>query len=374
MKLKKNVVLLSMLVCAASAALTACGGDDNNGGGTSTPPTAGQFRATVLTSDGSVAAANIDPNLQNAWGLAESKTSVIWNSDNGTKKSSLHDGNGVTQSLVVTIPPNVAGAPAGPTGMVNNPSTADFMISDPSNANAQPFPAVFMWATDAGTIAAWSPNVLPTAAVNEHDDSAGGAVYKGLTVASNNGANFLYAADFHNKTVNVFDRTFTKVKLAGSFTDPNLPAGFSPFGIQAINTSIFVAYAELGPDGKTQVKGAGLGVVDQFDTAGNFIKRLVTGGVLNAPWGMVQAPANFGAASNQLLIGNFGDGALNMFNPTTGALEGPLLQTNGQPFVQSGLWGLLFGNDTNNQPSNTLFYSAGPTPTTGVFGRIDLMP
>jgi uncharacterized protein (TIGR03118 family) len=368
MKLKKNVVLLSMLACAASAALTACGGDDNNNNN-GTPP-AGQFRATVLTSDGSVAAANIDPNLKNAWGLAESKTSTIWNSDNNTKKSSLHDGNGVTQSLVVAIPPNAAGALAGPTGMVNNPSTTDFQISSGGKTAA----AVFMWATDAGTIAAWSPNVLPTDAVNAFDDQTGGAVYKGLTVASNNGANFLYAADFHNKKVDVFNNTFTKVQLAGSFTDPNLPAGFSPFGIQAIGTSVFVAYAELGPDGKTQVAGAGLGVVDQFDTAGNFVKRLVTAGVLNAPWGMVQAPANFGAASGQLLIGNFGDGALNMFNPTTGALEGPLLQTNGTPFVQKGLWGLLFGNDTNNQPSNTLFYSAGPTPTTGVFGRIDLMP
>jgi uncharacterized protein (TIGR03118 family) len=373
MKLKNNVVILSIMMCAASATLTACdGGDSNNSNsGSNTPPTTGQFRATVLTSDGSVTAANIDPNLQNAWGLAESKTSTIWNSDNGTKKSSLHDGNGVTQSLVVDIPPNIAGAAAGPTGMVNNPSTTDFVIT----ASGKSAPAVFMWATDAGTIAGWSPNVLPTTAVNMHDDSANGAVYKGLTVSSNNGANFLYAADFHNKTVNVFDTTFTKVTLAGSFTDPNLPAGFSPFGIQAIGTSIFVAYAELGPDGKTQVKGAGLGLVDQFDTAGNFVKRLVSnGGVLNAPWGMVMAPANFGAASNQLLIGNFGDGALNMFNPTTGALEGPLLQTNGQPFVQSGLWGLLFGNDTNNQPSNTLFYSAGPTPTTGVFGRIDVTP
>jgi uncharacterized protein (TIGR03118 family) len=370
MKLKKNVVLLSVLACAASAALTACGGDDNNNNNNTPPPQAGQFKATILTSDGSVTAANIDANLQNAWGLAESKTSTIWNSDNNTKKSSLHDGNGVMQSLVVSIPPNAAGALAGPTGMVNNPSTTDFQFSSNNKTAA----AVFMWATDAGTIAAWAPTVLPMDAVTVHDDGAGGAVYKGLTVGVNAGQNVLYAADFHNKKVDVFDPTFTKIQVAGGFTDPNLPTGFSPFGIQAIGTSIFVSYALLGPDGRTQVVGAGNGAVDQFDTAGHLIKRIATGGVLNAPWGMVMPPANFGVASGQLLVGNFGDGALNMFNPTTGALEGPLLQTNGSPFVQKGLWGLLFGNDTNNQPSNTLFYSAGPTATTGVFGRIDATP
>ncbi len=273
------------------------------------------------------------------------------------------------QSLVVTIPPNGAGQAAGPTGIVNN-STSDFQIT----ANGKTASAVFMWATDAGTIAAWSPNVLPTDAVNAHDDAAGGAVYKGLAIGVNAGANLLYAADFHNGKVDVFDKSFNKIQLDGQFNDPALPAGLSPFGIEAIGSSVFVTFAKLGTDGRTQQNGPGNGAVDQFDTAGHFVKRIATAGVLNSPWGIAMAPANFGVASNELLIGNFGDGTINMFDPNTGAPLGPLMQQDGTPFVQTGVWGLLFGNDTNNQPSNTLFFAAGPTPTTGVFGRIDVTP
>lgn len=184
----------------------------------------------------------------------------------------------------------------------------------------------------------------------------------------------LYATDFHNNKVVQLNSSFAVIPPASatSFVDPGLPAGESAFGIQAIGGKIFVAYALLGPDGKTQVKQAGSGVVDEFDTAGNFVMRIATQGVLNAPWGLAMAPSNFGAFSNDLLVGNFGDGTIDAFNPTTGALVGPLKQANGSAIVEPGVWGIAFGNNVDNQPLNTLFFAAGPTLTTGLYGRIDV--
>ncbi|PCE22855.1 TIGR03118 family protein [Paraburkholderia acidicola] len=365
MKLHRNAVLVTLCTITA-ATLAACGSSDNR----STPTMPAQFKATTLVSDGSVAAANIDPNLKNGWGIAFNPTGVVWVSDNNTKKSTLYDGNGVVQSLVVTIAPNAAGQAAGPTGIVFNKST-DFAISANGGAAAN---AVFLWATDAGTIAAWSPKVLPTQAVNAYDDGAGAAVYKGLAIGANAGANLLYATDFHNKKVDVFDKSFTKVQLTGKFVDPQLPAGLSPFGIAAIGSTVYVSYALLGPDGHTQVNGAGNGVVDAFDTAGNFVKRIATASTLNSPWGLVIAPANFGAASNDLLVGNFGDGTIDAFDPNSGKFLGALTSTSGSTFRQPGIWGMAFGNNVDNQPLNTLFFAAGPTPTTGVYGRLDVTP
>lgn len=341
-------------------ALVACGG---GGGSTPTP----SFKSTTLVSDGSVAAAHTDPNLQNGWGISFNPTATMWVSDNTTHKASLYDGNGVVQSLVVTIPDGSRG-PAGPTGIIFN-TTSDFVITSGANSSK----AVFVWATDVGTIAAWSPKVLPTQAITAFDDQAGGAIYRGLTAATVNGQNMLYAADFHNAKVDVFNATFQKVQLSsGQFQDPSVPAGFAPFGIQAIGNSIFVTYAKQNATLSAQVVGAGLGILDQFDTSGNFMRRIVsTGGVLNAPWGMAQAPANFGPVSNDLLVGNFGDGTIEVFDPNTFSDLGKLTQQNGMPFTQPGLWGIIFGNDVDNQPKNTLFYAAGPTKTTGVFGRID---
>jgi len=367
MKLHRDAVLAALLGFTA-VALAACGSSDNSAN--QTPTIAPQFKATTLVSDGSANAANVDPNLKNGWGIAFNPTGVMWVSDNNTKKSTLYDGNGVVQPLVVTLPPNAAGKAAGPTGIVFN-KTTDFQISANGQAVSN---AVFLWATDAGTIAAWSPKVLPTQAVNAFDDGAGGAVYKGLAIGSNAGANLLFATDFHNRKVDVFDKSFNKIQLPGKFVDPTLPAGFSPFGIAAIGNTVYVTYALLGPDGRTQVNGAGNGVVDAFDTAGNFVKRIATSATLNSPWGVVIAPANFGAASNQLLVGNFGDGTIDVFDPGSGEFKGALTNTDGTTFKQPGIWGLSFGNNAANQPLNTLFFAAGPTPTSGVYGRIDVRP
>ncbi|WP_027210800.1 TIGR03118 family protein [Burkholderia sp. WSM2232] len=367
MKLHRDAVLAALLGLTA-VTLAACGSSDN--AVNQTPTIAAQFKATTLVSDGSANAANVDPNLKNGWGIAFNPTGVMWVSDNNTKKSTLYDGNGVVQSLVVTLPPNAAGQAAGPTGIVFN-KTTDFQISANGAAASN---AVFLWATDAGTIAAWSPKVLPTQAVNAFDDGAGGAVYKGLAIGANAGASLLFATDFHNRKVDVFDKSFNKIQLPGKFIDPTLPAGFSPFGIAAIGNTVYVTYALLGPDGRTQVNGAGNGVVDAFDTAGNFVKRIATSATLNSPWGVVIAPANFGAASNELLVGNFGDGTIDVFDPNSGEFKGALTNTDGTTFKQPGLWGLSFGNNAANQPLNTLFFAAGPTPTSGVYGRIDVRP
>jgi uncharacterized protein (TIGR03118 family) len=354
----RSVFLVTMLGILVSS-LTGCGG--------STSTNTSSFASTTLVSDGSTAAAHTDPNLQNGWGVAFNPTGTFWVSDNTTQKSSLYDGNGVVQSLVVTIPAGSQG-PASPTGIIFN-STNDFVVSSGGNSSK----AVFAWATEAGTIAAWSPKVLPTQAVTVYDDQAGGAIYKGLTATSANGNNYWYATDFHNNKVDVFNTTFQRVQLDGQFVDPTLPAGYAPFGIQSIGSDIFVTFAKQNATASAQVVGSGFGVLDEFDTSGHFIKQIVSvGGTLNAPWGMAQAPANFGHLSTDILVGNFGDGTIEVFDPNSDRDLGKLSIKDSAPFTQMGLWGISFGNGVDNQPSNTLFYAAGPSKTTGVFGRIDL--
>ncbi len=363
MKRQKKLTL-SVLLGVAVATLAACGGSDSN---SNNAPNVGAFKSTVLVSDGSTSAPHTDANLQNGWGIAFNPTGVVWVSDNTTSKSTLYDGNGVVQSLVVTIPPAAGGQTGGPTGIVFNTST-DFQVT----ANGSTSNALFIWATEAGTIAGWSPKVLPTSAVKAYDDGAGGAVYKGLAIGKNGTANLLYATDFHNGKIDVFDKSFNKVQLDGPFQDPTLPAGFAPFGISVTGNTVFVTYAKVGQDGRTQVNGAGNGVIDTFDTDGHFVKRIATNGFLNSPWGIAMAPANFGGASNDLLIGNFGDGTIDAFNPATGAFIGALTQADGTMIQQKGIWGISFGNNVDNQPLNTLFFAAGPSPTTGIYGRIDV--
>jgi uncharacterized protein (TIGR03118 family) len=192
-------------------------------------------------------------------------------------------------------------------------------------------------------------------------------------MASNGGANFLYATDFHNNRIDVFDRSFTKVATSGKFQDASIPAGFAPFGIQAIGAKLFVTYAKQDAEAHDNLDGAGLGFVDIFDTAGNLLQRFASAGALNAPWGITQAPANFGRFSGDVLVGNFGDGTINAFNPVSGQSLGAINLPDGSAFVQHGLWGIAFGNGLSNQPVNTLFFAAGPNDeANGVYGRIDV--
>ncbi|QCP50798.1 TIGR03118 family protein [Trinickia violacea] len=343
----------------ALATIAACGG------GSSSTPTL--FTETALVSDGAVPAAHTDPNLQNSWGIAFNPAGFFWVADNGTSVATLYDGNGVPQTLVVTIPPGIGG-PADPTGIVFN-GTQGFSVSQGGKTGV---PA-FIFDGEGGTITAWSPAVNPTVAIIAYDDGSGGAVYKGLALAANGGANFLYATDFHNNKIDVFDTNFAKVAMPGKFQDPSLPAGFAPFGIQLIGSKLFVTYAMQNAAKHDDVAGAGLGFVDVYDTAGNLLQHFVSGGHLNAPWGIAQAPGNFGNLSGDILIGNFGDGLINVFNSVNGAFITSVTLSNNTVFKQDGLWGIAFGNGLQNQPTNTLFFAAGPNQEAdGVFGRLDL--
>jgi len=324
-----------------------------------------------LVSDGSAPADNTDPNLVNAWGIAFNPFAVAWVAANGTGNSTLYDGTGKPQSLVVKIPTaaNTNGK-GSPTGIVFSGATTGFEVSKGSVSA----PSRFIFATEDGTISGWAPTVDQTNAVRMVDNSANGAVYKGLALsASGNGA-LLYAADFHNNKIDVFDSSFKPVsQTAGAFTDPNLPAGFAPFNVQAINGEIYVAYAKQDADRHDEVAGAGLGYVDVFDPSGKLIKRVASQGALNAPWGMVVAPAGFGKFSGRLLIGNFGDGTINAYDLATGEAVGTLTGTNQQPIRIQGLWGLAFGNGFANQSVNSLFFAAGPGDEQhGLYGRIDV--
>lgn len=357
-----NTHHVSRIACACIAAsLFACGGGHDDGRDHMRPSNSA-YAATSLVSDTpTLPAAHTDANLVNAWGVAFNPRGFVWVADNGTAKSTLYDGNGVPQSLVVATP-------AGPTGIVFN-GTQDFKLSQ----NGVTAPSPFIFASESGSISAWSPTVSPTTAVVVFDGSAGGSVYKGLAISTYGGASYLYAADFHNGRVDVFDASFARVALPGAFSDPGLPAGYAPFGIQAIGQRIYVAYAKREASGDDEQAGAGLGIIDVYDTGGTLIKQLVSGGALNAPWGMALAPSNFGSASNMLLVGNFGDGRINTYDPSTGAAGGPLLKADRTPLSVDGLWGIAFGNGLNSQPMNTLFFAAGPNEEAhGQYGRIDL--
>ena len=364
--MKSLLDTLGVLACgAAIATLVSCGGSSSSNN--STPPMRSSFTVTALVSDGVVSAAHTDANLKNPWGVAFNPKGFVWVADNGTNVATLYDGNGVPQSLVVTIPDGKNGS-ASPTGIVFN-GTQNFPVTE----NGKSGVAAFIFAGEGGTITAWAPAVGPTNAFVMYDDGTGGAVYKGLALATMNGNNFLYATDFHNNKIDIFNTTFTKVAMPGAFTDPAIPAGFAPFGIQAIGSNLFVTYAMQDAARHDDVAGAGLGMVDVYDTAGNLKQRFATGGPLNAPWGIAQAPGNFGSMSGAVLIGNFGDGTINAFNASSGQAMGPLNGPNGSPIVEHGVWGIAFGNDLSNQPSSTLFLAAGPNDeANGVYGRIDL--
>ncbi len=349
---------------AAIAALVSCGG--GSGSNSVNSPIQSTFTATALVSDGAVPAAHTDANLKNPWGVAFNPKGFAWVADNGTNVATLYDGNGVPQSLVVTIPDGRNG-PASPTGIVFN-GTQSFVVTE----NGKSGLAAFIFAGEGGTLTAWAPAVGPTNAFVMYDDGAGGAVYKGLAIATMNNGNFLYATDFHNNKIDVFNTSFAKVAMPGAFTDPAIPAGFAPFGIQAIGQNLFVTYAKQDAAKHDDVAGAGLGMVDVYDSAGHLKQHFATGGPLNAPWGMAVAPANFGSLSGAVLIGNFGDGTINAFNATSGQSMGRLNGSNGSPIVEHGLWGIAFGNDLDSQPSSTLFFAAGPNDeANGVYGRID---
>ena len=307
-------------------------------------------------------AAATDPHLVNAWGLVAGPTSPWWVSDNGTGLSTLYNGAGTPLSLVVTIP-NVPGStdPAAPTGIAFNGVATDFLV-------AAGKPAHFLFATEEGTISGWNSGTSAVLMVN----NAGNAVYKGLTVATMNGAQFLYAANFGAGTVDVFDSSFHPATLAaGAFHDPHVPGNFAPFNVQAIGDSVYVTFAQKEAGSIDEVHGPGRGFVSVFSTDGTLQRRLRWGAWFNAPWGIAVAPADFGGASNRVLVGQFGSGKIATFDPNSGAFLGMLRGTNGRPLMIDGVWALAFGNGANAGPQNTLFFTAGPDDEAhGLFGTL----
>jgi uncharacterized protein (TIGR03118 family) len=318
----------------------------------------GVFEVTILVTDTKQPPATTDPNLVNPWGIAFNPNAFAWIADNGTGKSTLYDGNGTINPLVVTIP---GGAP---TGIVYN-GTMDFKV------NAQTTP--FIFSSEAGVISAWSPNVNLTQA--QKVASKAGAIYKGLALAANGTANFLYATDFHGGKIDVFDTTFQDALAAGKLKcsfSADLPRHFAPFGIQNIHGDLYVTYAKQDKEGEDDVSGPGLGLILVFDADGCLVRRFTSGWPLNAPWGLAVSPASFGQFGNRLLVGNFGDGKIHAFDIATGFLVGTLQGKNGRPLKLDGLWGLSFGNGVLNQPTDTLFFTAGPDDEGhGVYGRIE---
>ena len=317
-----------------------------------------RYIVTPLVSDQPGVAPVVDPELVNAWGLAASSTSPWWVADNGTSLSTLYNGNsGQKLALTVTV-----GTDSGPTGDVFNGGSG-FVVSSGGNSA----PARFIFAAEDGLIRGWNPGVDPTNAVVAPATGDPGAIYKGLAIAGG----MLYANDFHNGVVDVFDGSWARVN---HFTDPGLPSGYAPFGIQAIGSRIFVSFAKQDADAEDEVAGQGLGFVDAFDLAGNLVARVAQHGQLNAPWGLALAPADFGRFSGDLLVGNFGDGEISAYAPESNGhwgFRGQLRDGSGHAISIDGLWALAFGNGANAGPTNTLFFTAGPDDEMhGLFGRI----
>ena len=304
--------------------------------------------------------------LINPWGVSIGP--AFWIDTAGTGFSLVEDASGNKQ-FSVTIPPAVASEKNGsPAGTVFNADATVFMI--PGSGSAQ-----FLFGNLDGSIAAWNTSTAqPVTVVN---NSSAKAAYTDIAVVKNNTGTFLLAANFASKSVDVFDGTFKPAKLAGSFSDPNLPAGYSPFGIHTIGNNVYVAYAQVGANGFESV-GAGLGVVDQFDLNGNLLVEAIVGGNLNAPWGMALAPAGFGTFGGDLLVGNFGDGIINVYDPASFALKGQITDASGAPIANPGLWEIVFGagSTTTGTPAtagdpNTLYFAAGiNNEKGGLFGSI----
>jgi uncharacterized protein (TIGR03118 family) len=331
---------------------------------------ANSYTVTALVSDTGVDGSTVDTNLVNGWGITAGPTTPWWVANNHTDTSTLYRGDGTIVPLVVSVP-------GGPTGTVFNscPDTTAFVVSSGGASG----PARFIFANEDGEIRGWSPTVpavpTPPSTVTEVGAAADdGASYKGLAIGTVGSDCFLYAADFHNAKVDVYDASFGLQSWDGAFVDPGIPSGFAPFGIQNLNGMIFVTYAKQDADAADEVAGDGLGYVSAFGTDGSFLGRVASRGALNAPWGLAWAPAEgFGKFSGDLLVGNFGNGQINAFAWTADGWEGRghLKTANHRALVVDGLWGIGFGNGSGSGPTTTLYFAAGPDDEEhGLFGSI----
>jgi uncharacterized protein (TIGR03118 family) len=302
-----------------------------------------------------------DPSLVNSWGLSAGPTTPWWSANNGTNTSTLYSGTGVKAALTVSVP-------GAPTGTVFNGNAADFAVSQNGKSGA----ARFLFATEGGTILGWTPAVNGTTAIP--GATTAGAIYKGLAIANDR----LYATDFHNGRVDVFDAAFKPVTTSGGFKNPKIPQGFAPFGIQALGGDIFVTYAKQDAAKKDDVAVPGQAYVDEFTPDGALVRSVVNSGKknapLNAPWGLAMAPTSFGSFAGDLLVGNFGNGRISAYAQSGSAkwvYKGQLRLADGTPIAIDGLWAIAFGNGAAAGPTNTLYFLAGPSEEKhGLYGSI----
>jgi uncharacterized protein (TIGR03118 family) len=332
--------------------------------GFATFASAQKYSQNNLVSDVPGWAATLDPNLVNAWGLAFGPTTPAWIADNGTGLATLYTGTGSIVPLVVTVP-----SPAGvmdhsaPTGVVFN-GPGGFTVTGSGKSGS----SLFIFDTEDGTISGWSPAVDQHNAIRMVDNSGMGAVYKGLAIGTRENHTFIYATNFNSGWVEMYDSNFQWIR---NFNDWEIPEGYAPFGIQNINGMLYVTFALQDEDKHDDVAGPGHGFVDIFDLNGRKLKRLISRGELNSPWGIALAPANFGKFSGSLLVGNFGNGHINAYDPWTGAARGHMLRPNGGNLEINGLWSLQFGTGGPTGPTNTLLFTAGPEGEShGLFGTI----
>jgi uncharacterized protein (TIGR03118 family) len=326
------------------------------------------FTQTNLVSDTSATpAAHHDANLVNPWGLAAVSNGPWWVANNGSGTSTAYMGNGSSIGYTVKIPgaDGVAGH-GRPTGIVAN-ETGGFVITKGANSA----PAEYVFVGEDGVISGWNIGVDPVNAISKFT-STNGAIYKGAAMGVSNGNTFVYAADFHNGAIDVFDNTFAKsAAFAGKFIDSQLPAGYAPFNISNVGGKLYVAYAQQDADKEDEVAGNGKGFVDVFTTGGDLMRRLAKGKFMNAPWAVVKAPKGFGKLGNSVLVGNFGSGKIAAFNGKNGKFKGFMTNRNGRAITIEGLWGLAFGNGNQAGSAKTLFFAAGiDDEAHGLFGTL----
>ncbi|MDQ1717942.1 MAG: hypothetical protein QOE89_1895 [Pseudonocardiales bacterium] len=359
--------LLALAALTSAGSVLALSTLTTPAGATAHPDANRQFLQTNLVSDIPGLAAHTDPNLRNPWGTSTGPGLPIWVSDNARGVTTLYDGAGNPQpgpkeSLVVRIP---APAPAGPgtvgtpTGTAFNPSSGGFVVTKAGISGS----SRFLFATEDGTLVGWNPAVDRTHAVTAVDrsgvtDPAGdvGAIYKGLALATTSAGEFLYATNFRFGQVEMFDTSFNLVK---TFTDAGIPTGFAPFGIHNIGGRLFVTFAKQDIDKHDDVAGPGNGFVDVFSTNGDLLHRFASRGKLNSPWAVTLAPASFGAAAGDILVGNFGSGRIDSYTATSGEPEGQLRDASDHPITIPGLWGLRFPTGSLNAAPGALYFTAG---------------
>jgi uncharacterized protein (TIGR03118 family) len=330
-------------------------------------PPDNRYTVTPLVSNVPGVAPTTDANLQNSWGLARSATSPWWVADNATNKTTVYNGAGVLQAIGGNA---FQGVPGAPTGAVFSGIAGQFQVGTTASPTTLGT-SNFIFDSEDGTISAWRGG--STAALVTVDMSSSGAAFKGLAISNGTSGPRLYATDFANGKVDVFDGGWNPVNTPGAFVDAMLPKGFAPFGIQTIGSRVFVTYGIQGPNGD-EIDRNGAGIVDAYDLNGMFLQRVATRGSLNAPWGLALAPPGWGHAGGDLLIGNFGNGKIHAFTEEpdgTFKKDGALRGENGKKLAIDGLWALEFGNAGSNGNPQTLYFTAGPNDEAdGLFGTI----